>query len=127
MELKEYTLPGQRRFSAAGTLTSGQCFRWTERGGRFCGTAFGRYVEIGQHDGELTIYGADEEDYRAVWRGYLDLDRDYEGIRKAVTGLEPRLCDSAEFAAGVHILAQEPSFPRTTTVRASAGSLRGCV
>lgn len=108
MEVKKYTVSGQSGFSAAGTLTSGQCFRWTERGGRLCGTAFGRYVEMEQNDGGLTIYGADEEDFRTVWRGYLDLDRDYEGIRRAVTRIEPRLCDSAEYAAGVHILAQEP-------------------
>lgn len=108
MEWKQYTVSGLGGFSAADTLTSGQCFRWTEHGGRLCGTAFGRYVEIGQNDAGLTVYGADEKDFGSVWRGYLDLDRDYEGIRKAVTETEPRLCDSAAYAAGVHILAQEP-------------------
>ena len=105
---KKYTAPAAGCFSAADTLTSGQCFRWTQRDGRLCGTAFGRYVEIEQNQDGLIIHGADEKDYDAVWRGYLDLDRDYDEIRQTVIRLEPRLRDSAEYAGGVHILAQEP-------------------
>lgn len=97
-----------KQFSAADTLTSGQCFRWSKFDGRLCGTAFGRYVEIEQDDDGLTIYGADADDYESVWRNYLDMDRDYEAISRIVTGIEPRLADSAQYAAGVHILAQEP-------------------
>ncbi len=95
-------------FSAADTLMSGQCFRWSDYDGRLCGTAFGRYVEMEQKDGRLILYGADESDYRSVWRPYLDLDRDYDAIRETVLQTEPRLSDSAAYAGGVHILAQEP-------------------
>ena len=99
---------GHKRFSVADTLISGQCFRWSEHEGRLCGTAFGRYVEIEQNDDSLTIHGCDSADYENIWRKYLDMDRDYDEIRRIVTGIEPRLEESAEFAAGVHILAQEP-------------------
>lgn len=95
-------------FSAKDTLSSGQCFRWTERNGVMCGTAFGRYIEVKQDGGSLTIFGADAEEYDRIWRGYFDLDRDYDGIRDIVTEIEPRLEDAAEYASGVHILAQEP-------------------
>lgn len=95
-------------FSVRDTLLGGQCFRWSERGGRIGGTAFGRYIEVAQDGDNLTIFGANQEDYEAIWRGYFDFDRDYEGIRRTVTQLEPRLCDAAEYAAGIHILAQEP-------------------
>lgn len=95
-------------FSAKDTLTSGQCFRWTEREGVLCGTAFGRYVEVKQDGGSVTIFGADAEEYNAVWRKYFDFDRDYQKIREIVTKIEPRLEDAAEYAAGVHILAQDP-------------------
>ena len=98
----------QKDFSLAGTLLSGQCFRWTMRGGRLCGTAFGRYVEMEQSADGLTIYGAGEDEYRSVWKMYLDMDRDYAAIRKTVTDIEPRLRESAEYAGGVHILGQEP-------------------
>ena len=97
-----------KSFSAADTLTSGQCFRWTQRGGRLCGTAFGRYVEIEQQDDGIRIFGADGGQDESLWRQYLDLDRDYDEIRRTVTGIEPRLNDSAQYASGVHILAQEP-------------------
>lgn len=95
-------------FSAKDTLSSGQCFRWNERDGIMCGTAFGRYIEVKQDGGSLTIIGADAEEYDRIWRGYFDLDRDYDGIRDVVTQIEPRLEDAAEYASGVHILAQEP-------------------
>lgn len=95
-------------FSATDTLSSGQCFRWTERNGVMCGTAFGRYIEVKQDGGSVTIFGADAEEYNDIWRQYFDFDRDYGEIRRIVTGIEPRLEDAAEYASGVHILAQEP-------------------
>ncbi len=94
-------------FSARDTLSSGQCFRWSERDGRMCGTAMGRYVEIAQKGDIVTIYGADSGD-EALWRRYLDLDRDYAAIRALVVQTEPRLREAAAFAGGIHILAQEP-------------------
>lgn len=95
-------------FSVRDTLNSGQCFRWVERNGRMCGTAFGRYIEVVQNGDSMTIVGTDDDDYAAVWRGYFDMDRDYDAIRKTVTELEPRLCDAADYAAGVHVLGQDP-------------------
>lgn len=108
MEENKCCIPVPAGFSAAHTLTGGQCFRWTERGGRLCGTAFGRYVEMEQNDRGLTVYGADGKECDSLWRRYLDLDRDYDAIRREVLAMEPRLADSAGFAGGVHILAQEP-------------------
>lgn len=95
-------------FSAAATLKSGQCFRWVERNGKFCGTAMGRYVEVSQEGTALTLDGSDQSALDAVWRGYFDLERDYDSIRESVTRLEPRLRDAAAYAAGIHILRQEP-------------------
>ena len=95
-------------FSAAATLTSGQCFRWTQRNGVLCGTALGRYVEMRQEGSRLTLWGVDQEEFDRLWRGYFDLHRDYEAIRREVTAIDPRLGECAAYAAGVHILAQEP-------------------
>lgn len=107
-EKTPYVVVECENFSAKDTLTSGQCFRWTERGGRMCGTAFGRYVEIGQNGNSVTIFGSDNDDYEKIWRKYFDFDRDYGEVKRIVTELEPRLCDAAQYASGVHILAQEP-------------------
>ena len=100
MALQYFISASHNNFSVADTLISGQCFRWSEHNGRLCGTAFGRYVEIEQGNDGITIYAADQADYESVWRQYLDMDRDYDEIRRIVTGIEPRLADSAEFAAG---------------------------
>ena len=94
--------------SAEATLMGGQSFRWTQRNGVLCGTAFGRYVEMRQEGGLLTLWGPDKEEFDRLWRGYLDLGRDYEAIRREVTGIEPRLGECADYAGGIHILAQEP-------------------
>lgn len=95
-------------FSVGDTLTSGQCFRWVERNGRYCGTAFGQYIEVAQEGTSLTVYGSDEEGFTQVWRDYFDLGRDYEDIRRRVTACEPRLEEAAAYAGGIHILRQEP-------------------
>lgn len=95
-------------FDAAATLLGGQCFRWIRQGDRLCGTASGRYVEMKQDQGRLTVFGAEKDEAERVWRVYLDLERDYDDIRRQVIALEPRLEPCAAFAGGIHILAQEP-------------------
>ncbi len=92
-------------FDLVGTLISGQCFRWERTGEGCTGVAFGRFVTITQQNTRLTVSGDDDG---ALWRDYLDLDTDYDAIRREVTGLEPRLLDAAARCGGVHILRQQP-------------------
>ncbi len=92
-------------FSLGATLTSGQCFRWTETERGYSGIAFGRCVALRQEGGKITVSGDDD---RSLWREYLDLDTDYPSIIREVTAVEPRLEQAAKRCGGLHILRQEP-------------------
>lgn len=90
------------------TLDCGQCFRWRERDdGGFDGVVRGRAVTAYMDGGSLIIDGADE-DYRALWRDYFDLDLDYAEVRRYLSTLHPVMAEAAEFAPGIRILRQEP-------------------
>ena len=90
------------------TLDCGQSFRWEEQpDGSFKGVAYGKRVTVLFDGDSLCIEGAEEDD-RALWRGYFDLDTDYSQIRSSVSGLHPVLCEAAKYAAGIRILRQEP-------------------
>lgn len=92
-------------FSLADTLISGQCFRWSKDGEAIVGTAFGVTVSIIQEGDHLVIDG---DDRQPLWREYLDLDTDYDAIRRSVLEIEPRLESASQKSAGLHILNQEP-------------------
>ena len=87
------------------TFECGQCFRWNIDGnGVYTGVAFGRAAEIWTEDGIVYI-DADEED-RAVWYEYFDLNLDY------VKASESFYCSEymgkcLEFGRGIRILRQD--------------------
>ena len=92
----------------AATLDCGQCFRWTEQpGGSFAGVAFGKSVSVRLDGTDLVIEGAEEDD-RALWRGYFDLDADYSAIRSQISAIHPVLSEAASYAPGIRVLRQEP-------------------
>ena len=67
----------------------GQCFRFervenSRHASEFSGVAYGRFVSFAQDGDTLYIYGSDLADFEAVWRGYLDLDRDYREVERDV-------------------------------------------
>ena len=95
----------QKSFSLEETLMSGQCFRWERKENGCSGIAFGRKVHISAQEGAVLVEGDDDE---ALWRSYLDLDTDYDAIRREITEQEPRLVKAAERLGGLHILRQEP-------------------
>lgn len=106
-------------FDLGATLVSGQCFRWERVSGEnencVCkGIASDRAVTISQELSEsesgsvITVTGDDRPDAEAFWRDYLDLDTDYDAIRREVCALEPRLAAAAERLRGLRILRQEP-------------------
>lgn len=88
----------------------GQCFRWEKNGdGSYSGIAFGRVVKIAYDEqrGLLMIHNADEEDFENIWRRYLDLDRDYSGIKAVLSEKDPVIREAIEFGRGIRILNQE--------------------
>ena len=93
----------------------GQCFRFervenSRHASEFSGVAYGRFVSFAQDGDTLYIYGSDLADFEAVWRGYLDLDRDYREVERDVLAHSQNsaLIAAIEYGRGIRILSQEP-------------------
>lgn len=93
----------------------GQCFRFervenSQHASEFSGVAYGRFVSFAQDGDTLYIYGSDLADFEAVWRGYLDLDRDYREVERDVLehSQNSALIAAIEYGRGIRILSQEP-------------------
>ena len=90
------------------TLDCGQCFRWREQeDGSFTGVVRGKVASARVEGDRLILDGANEDD-RAMWRDYFDLDLDYSAIKRKLSAIHPVLADAAAYAPGIRILRQEP-------------------
>lgn len=96
-----------KNFDLAQTLDCGQAFRWSEKNGRWCGIAGGKYIELYMHEGSIVIEGATPDDFDSFWRHYFDLDRDYSAIIETVSANDT-VKTAAQFGGGIRILNQEP-------------------
>ena len=91
------------------TFVCGQCFRFeAESDGSVSGVAYGKWVNFSSpEDGILRITGATADDFGSIWRDYLDLDRDYDGLAATFADDEV-LTKAAKCASGIRILKQDP-------------------
>ena len=84
----------------------GQCFRWNENeDGSYTGVAMGKAARISKAGGDIHISGT-PEDWRQIWQGYFDMDRDYRALRESVC-IDSYMRDASEFGAGIRILNQD--------------------
>ena len=113
--LTKLVLEGVRDFSAAQIFESGQCFRFTrEPDGSYTGVVRGCFANISYNNEEdsLTIwsdYMPKSDTLRLrFWRDYLDLDRDYKEIKRALSDRDPVMEKAVLAGGGLRILNQEP-------------------
>lgn len=89
------------------TFDCGQCFRWERQpDGSYIGVAGGQAVRIKADGDTVTIDGCTEKDYDKFWRNYLDADRDYSEIKKAVS-TNDIMEKAVQYGHGIRILKQE--------------------
>lgn len=101
-------LPLPPAFDPDETLDCGQAFRWERQAdGSYRGVAGKKFCHISQLDGRLLLGGVTQEDFEGFWRGYFDLDRDYDMIRRELSR-DPVLARAVAFAPGIRVLRQEP-------------------
>ncbi|MEI6578306.1 MAG: DNA glycosylase [Eubacteriales bacterium] len=90
------------------TLDCGQAFRWRKTtAGRWHGVAFGKVMEISQNDEGITLWNVTPGEFYAVWRGYFDLDREYELLCEGFC-TDKTLKSAIELFPGIRVLRQEP-------------------
>lgn len=96
-----------RDFDLTHTFDCGQCFRWNRRpDGSYEGVAGGRAAAFRTEPGAVVIENCDGDGLEAFWRSYLDLDRDYGEIKKAVS-VNDLMRTAVGYGAGIRILRQE--------------------
>ncbi len=91
------------------TLDCGQAFRFEPMTDtKWGGVACDRYIEMEIiKENILVLYGVGEEEFEAVWRDYLDLDRSYTEIIQKISSHKV-LKAAAEYGKGIRVLNQPP-------------------
>jgi len=103
-------------FALEHIFDCGQCFRWEkEQNGSYTGIVAGRrpaniafYPYEGKpYSGKLIIKNAEESEFDDFWKEYLDLDRDYGGIKAKLSKNDEVMARAITFGQGIRILRQE--------------------
>lgn len=90
------------------TFECGQCFRWEQTpDGGYYGVAKGRELILKQRGDDIIFKNTSEREFEDVWRGYFDLDFDYQGVKRTLSA-DKTLKKACEYAFGIKILKQEP-------------------
>jgi len=101
-------IDGIEDFHLDHTFDNGQCFRWNrEDDGSYTGVAFSRAVNIDYKEKTLILDNVSPEDYRTIWKDYLDLDRDYGAIKRMLSEKDPVMKRAVSCGGGMRILRQE--------------------
>ena len=106
----EVEITGICDFNLQRIFECGQCFRWdADINGDYTGVAFGRAARLRYEsgvDGLRVFISGSLDDFESIWRGYFDLDRDYEQIRKRLS-IDDYMKAASDFGKGIRILRQD--------------------
>lgn len=104
-----FTLHSVSDLDADHTFDCGQCFRWNrEEDGSYTGVVKDRAVNIKAENEMLTIDNCSESDYKEIWAEYLDMDRDYAGIKKTLSQHDSVMEKAVKYGSGIRLLHQDP-------------------
>ena len=96
-----------KNFKLKHIFECGQIFRFEEIAeGNYIIIAFGKLIELKEQDNNILIYNSTEEEVKAIWLKYFDLDRDYSKIKDELSK-DNLLRQSIEFGYGVRVLNQD--------------------
>lgn len=93
------------QLNLSDTLTSGQCFRFSQEGGFWT-------IKAGVGD-NLRILKVSQDDLSPItedpfWSNYFDLGTDYDTLRAEFSKISPLMKQACDFAPGIRILNQDP-------------------
>ncbi len=110
----EVEFTGIKDFELTRIFECGQCFRWNPvrddadvdvSCDTYVGVAMGKAARI-RRDGSSVFITGSLDDFNQIWRGYFDLDRDYESIRCALC-IDDYMTETARYGLGIRILRQD--------------------
>ena len=107
-EEKRIIVDGVKDFHLDHTFDNGQCFRWNrEEDGSYTGVAFDRIVNIDYSDNTIILNNVSMDDFHKIWKDYLDLDRDYDAIKRVLSSKDEAMEKAISYGGGMRILQQE--------------------
>ena len=115
---RKIVIKGVRDFDSEQTFDCGQCFRWRKlNDGSWIGLAGDRGAHVLTEECEdgsrnLTIIefagpDFDKKEAKAFWEHYLDLSRDYSGIKRKLSRGDRKMKEATKCGGGIHILNQD--------------------
>ena len=111
------------------TFDCGQCFRWERQPDEsYIGIAGGRITRISA-SGEYVKIDCSEDDYNLFWKNYLDAERDYSEVKKAIS-TNSVMTSAVNFGHGIRILRQdffETLISFIISQRSSIPKIKSCV
>lgn len=127
-------------FEPAQIEDSGQCFRFVHRQAPLLNTgdilenyttiSKGRFLEISLLKDDRVAFSCTEEDFKAYWHDYFDLDTDYEAIKASIDPKDTFLTNAAAYGSGIRILKQdiwEMMVSFIISQRKSIPAIRSCI
>ena len=106
--MAKYIYEGIRDFNLDHIFDCGQCFRWSRQDdGSYTGIAFGRVVNMQVSGDCLEVDNCSEDEFRMIWHGYLDMDRDYGAVKEILAAKDPVMARAIESGTGIRILKQD--------------------
>lgn len=89
------------------TLDCGQAFRWRPYKDGYEGVAFGKRLYISAQGDNIVLHNTSQEEYEQCWKKYLDLERNYDELRKLYSS-DSVLTNAMSYAQGIRVLNQDP-------------------
>ena len=106
---KTYISRELTHFDPDKTFNCGQCFRFEKNGNVWEGVAKGKYLGIKKDgDGAVFFSGTDADEFRSIWRDFLDCDTDYDSIADGFSEHGGVMSDAVAISRGIRILRQDP-------------------
>lgn len=97
-----------KNFDLRETFDCGQAFRWEEdENGKWSAVVKGKYITVEKKNSDIIMHGINEAEFNSFFKGYFDLDRNYENIINKLSENEI-LKKAALNGSGIRILNQEP-------------------
>lgn len=95
-------------FSVAQIWNSGQCFRMKPlENDTYEIVVESRHLKIQEQEGKETIFYCTEEEFETFWKGYFDLENDYNVYIDNIDKEDAYLQNAVSYGKGIRILRQD--------------------
>lgn len=108
MREQEVILKDVKSFNPIHIFECGQCFRWDrELDGSYTGVFNNTVANVKKIENEIIIKGISDRDLKEQIEEYFDLNRDYEELKKKLSGIDKNLKESIKYGNGIRLLNQD--------------------